>query len=62
MLVEKGAEVQAKGRRHDDALQAACDEGHEKVTVALIEKGFSRRAEGTVVNNPVWRRSIQWPN
>jgi ankyrin repeat protein len=46
VLISKGADINAKGGRCSDALQAACSEGREKLAAMLLEKGADINAEG----------------
>ena len=46
MLLEKGADVNAKGGRYGSALQAASDSGHEAVVRLLLQKGADVNAHG----------------
>jgi ankyrin repeat protein len=39
LLLSKGADVNAQGGRHGNALQAASVEGHEKVVELLLGGG-----------------------
>ena len=46
LLVDKGANVNARGGRFDTALQAAADGGHALVTNFLLENGANPNAQG----------------
>ena len=46
LLVDKGADVNARGGRFDTALQAAADGGHALVTHFLLEHGADPNAQG----------------
>jgi ankyrin repeat protein len=39
LLVDKGADVNAQGGVHSNALQAASLRGHEQVVKLLVDKG-----------------------
>ena len=49
LLLVKGADVNAEGRRYDNALQAASDGGHEGVVKLLLDKGADVNAQGNVL-------------
>lgn len=46
LLLEKGAEVNAKGGYYGNALQAASARGHQEVVALLLEKGAEVNAQG----------------
>jgi hypothetical protein len=46
MLLEKGADVNAQGGDHSNALGAACSEGHDKIVQMLLERGADVNAKG----------------
>jgi ankyrin repeat protein len=51
LLLEKGAEVNAKGGPYGTALQAASYSGHEAVVRLLLEKGAEVNAKGGYYGN-----------
>lgn len=44
--MERGADVNAQGGRHGNALQAASHRGHGKVVELLMERGAEVNAQG----------------
>ena len=46
MLLDKGAEVNARGGKYGNALQAASQGGHKKVIQILLDKGAEVNAQG----------------
>jgi len=46
ILMERGADVNAQGGRHGNALQAASHRGHGKVVELLMERGAEVNAQG----------------
>jgi ankyrin repeat protein len=46
LLVEKGAELEAKGDSGQTPLLYATEEGHEVVVKLLVEKGAKLEAKG----------------
>ncbi|EED22542.1 Pfs, NACHT and Ankyrin domain protein, partial [Talaromyces stipitatus ATCC 10500] len=46
LLLEKGADVNAKGGGYGNALQAAAERGHLKIVQLLLEKGADVNAQG----------------
>jgi ankyrin repeat protein len=46
LLLEAGADVNAKGGRFDNALQAAAYSGHDKIVQRLLKEGANVNAEG----------------
>ncbi|KAH6870903.1 ankyrin repeat-containing domain protein, partial [Thelonectria olida] len=46
LLLEKGADVNAEGRRYGSAIQAASAGGHDKTVQLLLEKGADVNAKG----------------
>ena len=50
-LIEKGADVNAEGGRHGNALQAASHGGYEAIAKLLIEKGADVNAWGGYSGN-----------
>jgi hypothetical protein len=51
LLLERGADVNAQGGRHGNALQAACSRGHEKIAQMLLEQGANVNAQGGEYGN-----------
>ena len=45
LLLDKGADVNAKSRSYENALQAASAAGHEKVLALLLDKGAAVSAQ-----------------
>ncbi|OQE32554.1 hypothetical protein PENFLA_c001G04688 [Penicillium flavigenum] len=41
LLLERGADANAQGRRYGNALQAACSGGHDKIAQMLLERGVN---------------------
>ncbi|KIX01149.1 uncharacterized protein Z518_08874 [Rhinocladiella mackenziei CBS 650.93] len=50
-LLERGADVNAQGGEHGNALQAASEGGHEKVVQMLLERGADVNAQGGQYSN-----------
>jgi ankyrin repeat protein len=48
MLLNKGADINAKSLSHQTALQIASDQGHEKIVKMLLNHG-ARREETTIL-------------
>lgn len=46
LLLEKGADINAQGRSHEDVLQEALEKGHSKVVQLLVEKRADVNAQG----------------
>ena len=46
LVLEKGADVNAQGGLHGNALQAASLGGHEAIVKLLLEKGADVNAQG----------------
>ena len=46
MLLDKGADVNAKGGRYGTALQAASERGHDQVVRMLLDIGADVSAQG----------------
>ncbi|KAF7502091.1 hypothetical protein GJ744_007220 [Endocarpon pusillum] len=59
MLLDKGADVNAQGEVHGNALQAASYQGHEKVVQMLLDKGADINAPGEVYGNALQAASYQ---
>ncbi|RAQ98684.1 vegetative incompatibility protein HET-E-1 [Stemphylium lycopersici] len=59
LLLDKGANVNAQGGRHGNALQAASLEGHEQIVKMLLDAGANVNAEGGDYSNALqaasWR-------
>ena len=51
VLIDAGADVNAQGGLHDNALQAASVRGHEKVVQVLIDAGADVNAQGGDYSN-----------
>jgi hypothetical protein len=58
-LVEKGAEVNAEGGRHNNALQAASHRGHDAVVQRLLEVGAEVNAQGGYFGNALQAASYR---
>ena len=56
-LIEKGADVNAQGGRHGNALYAASAGDHEAITALLIEKGADVNAQGVYYGNALYAAS-----
>ena len=59
MLLDKGADVDAEGGAHSNALSAASLDGHEEVVRLLLEKGASVNAEGGVFGSALSAASLR---
>ena len=46
MLLKKGADTNAQGRRHGNTLQAALLGGHNQIVQQLLEKGADINVQG----------------
>ena len=56
-LLDKGAEVNAQGGYHGNALQAASARGHEQVVKILLDKGVEVNAQGGYYGNALYAAS-----
>jgi ankyrin repeat protein len=45
MLLDRGADVNAKGRVYDNALQAAADGGYGRVVQTLLDRSAGAQAD-----------------
>ena len=59
LLVEKGADVNARGGRFDTALQAAADGGHASVAHFLLENGADPNAQGGIAATSLKAASLK---
>ncbi|CAG8103036.1 unnamed protein product [Penicillium salamii] len=59
LLLEKGAEVNAKGGHSGNALQAASSEGHDNIVKLLLEKGAEVNAKGGYFGNALQAASSE---
>ncbi|OCL02329.1 ankyrin, partial [Glonium stellatum] len=50
LLLSKGADINAQGRYHGTALQAASKHGHNEIVQLLLSKGADINAQGGQYN------------
>lgn len=50
-ILDRGVDVNARGGRYGNALQAASNEGHEEVLQLLLDEGFDLDAQGGEYDN-----------
>jgi hypothetical protein len=62
LLLEKGANVNARGGDYGNALQAASARGHNEVVQLLLEKGATVNAEGGKYGNALYAASAEGEN
>jgi hypothetical protein len=58
LLLSKGADVNAQGGQHGNALQAASLGGHDKVVELLLSKGADVNAQGGQYGNALQAASL----
>ncbi|KAI9766558.1 MAG: hypothetical protein M1839_004885 [Geoglossum umbratile] len=58
LLLEKGADVNAQGGRHGNALQAASSYGYNQIVRQLLEKGADVNAQGGLYGNALQAASF----
>ncbi|OQE35308.1 hypothetical protein PENNAL_c0829G01393, partial [Penicillium nalgiovense] len=59
LLLEKGADVNARGGHCGNALQAASLEGHQGIVILLLDKGADIHAQGGVFGNALQAASLE---
>jgi ankyrin repeat protein len=59
MLLNEGAEVNAKGGLYGNALQAASSEGHQEIVQLLVDKRADVNAQGGEYGNALQAVSFE---
>ena len=60
LLLDKGADVNAQGGKHGNALQAAAYTGNLEVTRLLLDKGANVNAQGGEYDNALQAAAASW--
>jgi hypothetical protein len=58
LLLSKGADINAQGGRYGNALQAASEQGHDKIVELLLSKGADVNAQGGRYGNALQTASL----